>query len=244
MDLDESEIPPPGNVAVAGVVYEVTTTATYEGLITLCFSYAGIDFGEATPRLFHYENNAWVDITTSVDPSTADDLWRHHDAVTLCRPGVERRPHRVLRANESDGGIPQHREGRFNGTAEVRRISQRRRTDDDSRPGDDSAGDCLRCECPRGCSRASGGHGRNEPPVRRGRRPLHPELEGPEDTGLLHGSHDDAAGRPGAHGQVQSEVMRRDTPVMCAQPLEHVAPLHLLTTMVVPLLSPSGSWFF
>ena len=58
VDLDESEIPPPGNVAVAGVVYEVTTTATYEGLITLCFSYAGIDFGQATPRLFHYENNA------------------------------------------------------------------------------------------------------------------------------------------------------------------------------------------
>ena len=70
VDLGESEIPPPGNVAVAGVVYEVTTTATYEGLITLCFSYAGVDFGEATPRLLHYENNAWVDITTSVDPGT------------------------------------------------------------------------------------------------------------------------------------------------------------------------------
>ena len=26
--------------------------------------------------------------------------------------------------------------------------------------------------------------------------------------------------------------------------LKHVALLHLLTTMVVPLLSPSGSWFF
>ena len=69
VDLDQSEVPAPGNVAVAGVVYEVTTTATYQGLITLCFSYAGIDFGEATPRLFHYENNAWVDITTSVDPA-------------------------------------------------------------------------------------------------------------------------------------------------------------------------------
>ena len=47
LDLDESEIPPPGSVGVAGVVYEVETTATYQGLITLCFSYAGIDFGDA-----------------------------------------------------------------------------------------------------------------------------------------------------------------------------------------------------
>ena len=68
--LDPTEVPAPGNVSVAGVIYEVTTTATFEGLITLCFSYAGIDFGTATPRLFHYENNVWVDVTTSVDPST------------------------------------------------------------------------------------------------------------------------------------------------------------------------------
>lgn len=68
--VDQSEVPPPGNVEVGGVIYQVTTTATYQGLITLCFSYAGIDFGAATPRLFHFENNVWVDITTSVDPST------------------------------------------------------------------------------------------------------------------------------------------------------------------------------
>ena len=71
VDLDESGAPPPpGNVEIGGVVYEVKTTAQYTGLIQLCFSYAGIDFGTATPRLFHYENNAWVDITTSVDTST------------------------------------------------------------------------------------------------------------------------------------------------------------------------------
>jgi len=68
--VDQSEVPAPGNVDVGGVIYEVTTTATYQGLITLCFSYAGIDFGTATPRLFHYENNQWVDITTSVDTNT------------------------------------------------------------------------------------------------------------------------------------------------------------------------------
>src|SRR5262249_36637678 len=68
--VDPSEVPAPGNVGIAGVIYEVTTTASYQGLITLCFSYEGIDFGTAAPRLFHFENNAWVDITTSVDSNT------------------------------------------------------------------------------------------------------------------------------------------------------------------------------
>lgn len=69
-DLQEGGVPPPGNVDVGGVIYEVQTTASYSGLIELCFSYEGTDFGGAEPRLFHYENNAWVDITTSVDPGT------------------------------------------------------------------------------------------------------------------------------------------------------------------------------
>ena len=51
--VEQSAVPAPGNVAIGGVVYEVTTTASYTGLIQLCFSYAGIDFGAATPRLFH-----------------------------------------------------------------------------------------------------------------------------------------------------------------------------------------------
>jgi hypothetical protein len=69
-DLQGEGVPPPGNVDVGGVIYEVATTASYTGLIELCFSYAGVEFGDAEPRLFHYENNAWVDITTSVDPGT------------------------------------------------------------------------------------------------------------------------------------------------------------------------------
>jgi hypothetical protein len=69
-DLQEGGVPPPGSVDVGGVIYEVETTASYTGLIELCFSYEGIDFGDAEPRLFHYENSAWVDITTSVDPDT------------------------------------------------------------------------------------------------------------------------------------------------------------------------------
>ena len=87
--VDQSEVPPPGNVEVGGVIYEVTTTATYTGLIQLCFSYAGIDFGTATPRLFHFENNVWVDITTSVDPSTQ----------TICGATTTLSPFAVLVSN-------------------------------------------------------------------------------------------------------------------------------------------------
>jgi hypothetical protein len=68
--LERSDVPPPGSAEIGGVVYEVKTTATYQGLITLCFSYAGVHFGNATPRLFHFENNVWVDITTSVDEAS------------------------------------------------------------------------------------------------------------------------------------------------------------------------------
>ncbi len=52
------------------IYYEVTTTAQFDGFVTLCFSY-GTAFGSATPRLFHYDGGlvppAWVDVTTSVD---------------------------------------------------------------------------------------------------------------------------------------------------------------------------------
>ena len=89
LDLDESSVPPPGSVDVAGVVYEVTTTASFEGLVNLCFSYAGIDFGGATPRLFHFENGVWVDITTSVDPGTQ----------TICGATTSLSPFAVLKSN-------------------------------------------------------------------------------------------------------------------------------------------------
>jgi hypothetical protein len=71
---------PPGNFQIVltdgGVplYYDIHTTAAITGPTTICFSYAGIDFGGQTPRVFHYEtvNNigTWVDITTSVDTVT------------------------------------------------------------------------------------------------------------------------------------------------------------------------------
>lgn len=47
------------------VIYEITTTATYEGNITVCFDYSGISFvgNEEDLRLYHYESGAWVDAT-------------------------------------------------------------------------------------------------------------------------------------------------------------------------------------
>lgn len=88
-DLQEDGVPPPGNVEVGGVIYNVSTTATYAGLIELCFSYEGVDFGNAEPRLFHYENNVWVDITTSVQPATK----------TICGATTSLSPFAVLVSN-------------------------------------------------------------------------------------------------------------------------------------------------
>jgi hypothetical protein len=48
--------------------YDLTTTATYSGFITVCLSYAGVT--PAPTALLHYENGAWQDITTTNDPGT------------------------------------------------------------------------------------------------------------------------------------------------------------------------------
>lgn len=62
---------PPGNFQLGDppVYYDIATSATYSGDITICINYAGITF-PGSPRLFHFENGAWVDRTTSVDTVT------------------------------------------------------------------------------------------------------------------------------------------------------------------------------
>jgi hypothetical protein len=54
------------------VYFEITTTATFTGPVTVCFSYAGVTFTGGAPRLLHYDEalESWVDITTSVDTAT------------------------------------------------------------------------------------------------------------------------------------------------------------------------------
>ena len=50
------------------VFYEITTTAAFEGSVDLSFNYSGISVGdEADLKLFHFGQDGWEDVTTSVD---------------------------------------------------------------------------------------------------------------------------------------------------------------------------------
>jgi hypothetical protein len=63
-----SPAPPAGfSVGDPPLYYELQTTASFTGAVSVCFNYAGISFGTGTPRLFHFEGGAWTDITASVD---------------------------------------------------------------------------------------------------------------------------------------------------------------------------------
>ncbi|MBZ5500891.1 MAG: HYR domain-containing protein [Acidobacteriia bacterium] len=62
-----------GNAAPAGfqignppVYYDIATSASYSGTVGVCLDYSGVSFN-GPPRLFHFVNGAWVDVTTSVD---------------------------------------------------------------------------------------------------------------------------------------------------------------------------------
>ncbi|MGA2500000.1 MAG: pentapeptide repeat-containing protein [Tepidisphaeraceae bacterium] len=59
--------PLPAGYQLAGsaTYYDLTTTATYSGPITVCISYAGVT--PAPTIMLHYENGAWQGITTSDD---------------------------------------------------------------------------------------------------------------------------------------------------------------------------------
>ena len=48
--------------------YELSTTASFTGPVTVCIDYSGVTVGdEGALQLLHYDGNAWVDITTSRD---------------------------------------------------------------------------------------------------------------------------------------------------------------------------------
>ncbi len=49
--------------------YELTTTASFSGTITVCINYTGVSF-QNQPALFHYENGTWVNRTTTVNTNT------------------------------------------------------------------------------------------------------------------------------------------------------------------------------
>jgi hypothetical protein len=69
--------PPPTSGYQLGdqpIFYDLSTTASFSGTITLCFSWTEGQFeNESVIALFHYENDAWLNITTSLD-TTANEV--------------------------------------------------------------------------------------------------------------------------------------------------------------------------
>ena len=63
--------PPAGfTVGTPPTYYNIQTTATYGPPVSVCITYNPAQFGDpSTLHLFHCENNAWVDLTTSIDTS-------------------------------------------------------------------------------------------------------------------------------------------------------------------------------
>ena len=60
--------PPAGYSIPAGVSYEISTDASYSGIVTVCLGYTdGISSNESGLKLFHRVGTTWVNITGSVD---------------------------------------------------------------------------------------------------------------------------------------------------------------------------------
>jgi hypothetical protein len=57
--------------------YELTTTATFSGQIEVCIGYGALPGGQ-TPKLLHYDNGGWVDVTSGTkDPNLVCGLVDH-----------------------------------------------------------------------------------------------------------------------------------------------------------------------
>jgi hypothetical protein len=60
--------PPTGYSIPAGVSYEISTDASYGGVVTVCLGYSdGISSNESGLKLFHRVGTTWINITESVD---------------------------------------------------------------------------------------------------------------------------------------------------------------------------------
>jgi hypothetical protein len=64
--------PPAGfTLGTPPTYYDITTTATYFPPVSVCITYNPAQFGDPNSlRLFHFENSAWVDVTTSNDTTS------------------------------------------------------------------------------------------------------------------------------------------------------------------------------
>ena len=61
----------PSGFNLSGNYYDITTTASYTGYITICINYdeSQVD-NEVNLELLHYEDGAWVSVSTSLDTDT------------------------------------------------------------------------------------------------------------------------------------------------------------------------------
>src|SRR5581483_10904359 len=73
VSISSSGFPPPSTFQLGNppAYFDLHTSATYSGLLTVCINYRGISFTDTSElRLFHFEGAGWVDVTVSVDTST------------------------------------------------------------------------------------------------------------------------------------------------------------------------------
>ena len=61
--------PPPAGFAAGSpaVYYDISTTVGFTGPVEVCIDATGIDFGGATPAVFHYESGTWIPLPTTFD---------------------------------------------------------------------------------------------------------------------------------------------------------------------------------
>ena len=69
--LEVCDVPPPSTnfrLGQPAVYYDISTTATYTGGVSICLDYSNVKFTvEWGLGLFHYEDGVWRNVTTSVD---------------------------------------------------------------------------------------------------------------------------------------------------------------------------------
>lgn len=65
--------PPPAGFSVGApaIYYEISTSASFTGLVEVCIDVTGVDFGGTTPELFHYESGSWVAVPSTFDPAAS-----------------------------------------------------------------------------------------------------------------------------------------------------------------------------
>lgn len=69
--------PAPSNFRLGSppTYYDIQTTATFDGMVRICISYAGVSVGnENQLKLLHYENGAWINVTAPGYPDTEQDV--------------------------------------------------------------------------------------------------------------------------------------------------------------------------